>query len=123
MHLFFERESVLRIGSCYRFRRVDTVARLHFFDAIANRLDHSRGIRTRRVGKRGLHGVSARAHVGVVGIHTGRMDTDKNLSGGRLGRGDLFELQDFGTAEFTNENSFHFFSPAKKLAKKSGVKP
>ncbi len=92
MHLFFEREDVLGVGSRYGFRGVDTVPRLHFFDAIANRFDYSRGIRAWRVGKRGLYGVSARAHVGVVGIHTGCMDTDKDLTGGRLGRGDLFEL-------------------------------
>ena len=92
MHLFFECECVLGVGSRYGFRRVDTVPRLHFFDAIANRFDYSRGIRARRVRQRRFDRIRARAHVRVVGIHAGCMDTDKDLTGGRLGRGDLFEL-------------------------------
>jgi hypothetical protein len=36
------------------------------------------------------------------------MDADKNLSGGWLWGGDFFEFQDFRTAEFANENGFHY---------------
>ena len=116
MHLFFQCECVFRVRAGEGLRSVDAVARLRFFHARADRFDDSCGVRARRVGKRWLDRVGACAHVGVVGIHTCGMDSDEDLSGGGFGRGDFLELQDFGAAEFTNEDGFHDFTPAKELA-------
>ena len=113
MHLLFQRESVFRVRARNGLRRVDAVARLHFFHTIADGLNDACAIRSWRVGKQRFDGVGARAHIGVVGIHTCGADSDENLSGGKSWRGDFFELQDFETAKFTNENGLHCFSPKK----------
>src|SRR6266481_9659581 len=116
MHLFFLSESVLRVSARKSLRGIHAMARFHFFDAIADRFNQSRGIRTGRVGKRRFDCVSARAHVGVVGIHASSVDADENLSSGEFWRRDFLELQDFGAAELMNQNCFHWFSPAEELA-------
>src|SRR6267143_5457597 len=116
MHLFFQGESVLRVRTGEGFRGVDAIAWLHFLDALTDGFDHSSGVRAGRVGKRRFDGVSARAHVSVIGIHTCGVDTHENLAGGGFWRGDFLELQDFETAKLTNDNRFHCFSPAKELA-------
>jgi len=116
MRLFFQGESVLSVSAGEGLRGVHAIAGLHFLDAITDRFDHSRGIRSGRVGKRRLDCVSSRAHVGVVGIHTCGVDADENLSGGGFWRGDFLELQNFETAELVNDNRFHWFSPAEESA-------
>src|SRR6267378_3597962 len=112
MHLLFQRESVLRVSASDGLRRVDAVARLHFFHFVADHRNDACAIRAGRVGKRWFDGIRARAHVGVVGIHACGMDAYKNLSGGGLWGGHFFEPENFRTTEFANENGFHVGSPS-----------
>jgi hypothetical protein len=81
MHLLFERECVFRICAGEGPRGVYAIASLHFFDALANRFNHSGAIRSGSVGKRRLQGIGARAHVGVVGINAGRMNAHQHFAG------------------------------------------
>ena len=81
MHLLFERECVFRICAGEGPRRVYAIVSLHLFDALANRFNHSGAIRSGSVGERWLHGIGARAHVGVVGIYPGRINAHQHLAG------------------------------------------
>ncbi len=92
MNLLFERESVLRVSARNGLSCVNAVSRSYFLDAIANRFDHSCGIRARRVGKRRFDGVGASPDISVIGIHARGMDAHENLTGGRLRRWNLFKL-------------------------------
>src|SRR5882762_8969658 len=111
MHLLFHRESVLRVSASDDLRRVDAVARLHFFHSVADHRNDACAIRAGRVGKRWFDGIRARAHVGVVGIHACGVDAYKNLPGGGFGCGDFFELENFRTAEYTNGYCLHLGAP------------
>ena len=44
MHLFFQRESIFRVRAGDRFCGIDAIARLHFFNAIADGFDDSRSV-------------------------------------------------------------------------------
>src|ERR1700687_1194812 len=101
------RERVFGVGAGKTFRDVDAVAGFYFFHAIADGVDDACSIGSGRVGKRWDYSVVARAGVSIGGIDTGGVDFYQYLSGGGLGCGDVLELENFRTAELTNENGFH----------------
>jgi hypothetical protein len=108
MHLLFERECVFRICTGEGPRRVYAIVSFHFFDALANRFNHSGTIRSGCVGERWLRGIGAGAHVGVIRIDPCGMNAHQHLTGRRFWCGHLLKPQDLGTAEFMNPNRFHF---------------
>ena len=108
--LAFERDRVFGVRAGHRLRHVDAVARLYFGDAGADRFHRAGAVRAGRVRQRRLDGVRAVAHVSVVGIHANRVNAHEHLPRGGFRRGDFFELQDFGTAEFVNDYGFHFMA-------------
>jgi hypothetical protein len=81
MHLLFERERIFRICTGEGPRGVYAIVSLHFFDALANRFNHSGAIRSGSVGEWRFHGIGARAHVGVIGIDPGCMNAHQHLAG------------------------------------------
>ena len=85
MHLLFERERVFRICTGDGSRRVYAIVSPHFLDPLADRLNDTGAIRSGSVGERRLHGISARAHVGVVRIDPGRMNAHQHLAGEGFG--------------------------------------
>src|SRR5262245_14073553 len=105
--LGFEREGVLGVGAGDIFGEVDAVAGFYFADALADGFDYACAVGAGRVGELREDGVVAGASVGVGGIDSGGVDFDEDLAGGGLGRGDFFDLHDFGTAEFVDANGFH----------------
>src|SRR2546430_2461205 len=111
MHLLFPRQGVRCVSPRDCFCRVNAVALLYLLHILADRFNHSRAIRARRVGERRLHRVSSRAHVGIVRIHSRSMNAHEHLPGRRLRGRHLFELQDFRTTELTNKNRLHGVSP------------
>src|SRR5262249_10097565 len=74
MHLLFEGECVLRICTAEGPRRVYAIALLHFFDSLAARLNDTSALRSGSVGECWLHGISTRAHGGIIGIDPGCMN-------------------------------------------------
>src|SRR5438477_11526325 len=107
MQLRFRREREFRIRSGDTFGNVDAFAGLKIFHAVTDRLNNSCSFHSRSVGKCGKNRVIAGACVSVRGIYSGSLDFDQHLSGRGVGRGDLFQLKYFRTAELSNENGFH----------------
>jgi hypothetical protein len=68
MHLFFERERIFRVCTGEGSPSVDAIASSYFLDSFTDCFNSSGAIRSRSIGKRWLQGISARAHVGVIGI-------------------------------------------------------
>src|ERR1700747_2347120 len=97
--LRFEREREFGIGAGETFRDIDAVAGFYFFHAIADGIDDASSFAAGSIGKRREDGIVAGARVSVGGIHTGGVDFYQHLSSGGFGRGEFFELENFGTAE------------------------
>jgi hypothetical protein len=81
MDLLFERERVFRIRTGDGSPGVYAIVSLYLFDALADRLNDTGTIGSGSVGERRLHGISTRAHVGVVRIDPGRMNAHQHLAG------------------------------------------
>jgi hypothetical protein len=86
MHLLLESECVFRIRPGEGSRRVYAIALLHFLDSLADRFNDTGTIRSGSVWKCWLHGISARAHVGIIGIDPGRMNAHQDLARWRFWR-------------------------------------
>jgi len=117
------RKRVFGVGAGKAFRNVNALACFHFFHTFADGLDDACSIGSGRVGKRWQHCVIAGARVSVGGIDTGCVDFYQYLSGGGLGCGEFFELENFRTAELANENGFHVHSTELNFEKAAGLKP
>src|SRR6516165_2100355 len=80
MDLLFEREGIFRVRTGEGSRCVHAIASFHFLYSFADRFNDTSAIRSESVGKRRLHGISARAHIGVIGIDPGRMNAHQHLT-------------------------------------------
>jgi hypothetical protein len=81
MHLLFESECVFRIRTREGSRRIDAIASFHFLDSLADCFNDTGSIRSRSVGQRRLHGISARTHPGAIGIDPGGVNAYQRLTG------------------------------------------
>src|SRR5256885_10139076 len=107
MDVTFESETVFGVSAAESLCGVDAVAGLEFAHTVAHGFYGAGGIGTRSVGQLRLDGVSAVAHVRVIRIYARCVDPHEDLAGLRLWRGDLFELEHFGTAELMDANGLH----------------
>jgi len=83
------------------------VADLVAVDVAADRFDFTGGVGSRNEWQRGFPRVRAGSNVDVDGIHAHCAQPHHNLVGCRLGIGEVFELQDLGTAMLAHENRLH----------------
>jgi hypothetical protein len=105
--LRFEREGVFGVRAGEILGEVDAIAGTDFADAVADGFDDAGAIGAGRVRELRKDCVVAGTRVSVGGIDACSVDLDEDLSGGGLGRGDFFELENFRTAKFVDANGFH----------------
>ena len=107
MNLVLQCQREFRVCAGQRPRDIHAITRPHALDASANRFDDSRSIGAGGIRQRRLDCISAVTHVGVVRVHADGVDADQDLPGGGTRSWNFFEIQNFGTAEFSNHDSFH----------------
>src|SRR5258706_15990594 len=90
VYLLFERERILGVCSGQSSRCVNAIPRLHLRYAGSDGFNRAGGVRARRVRQLRLGGVSARAHVGMVGIDARGPYIDPQLTPIWFGGGGLF---------------------------------
>ena len=107
MNLTLHGQRIFRVGAGHSVRNVDTVAGLDVAYPFANSFDDAGTVGTWGVWQWRLDGIGAVAHIRVVRVHSSRVDSNQNLSGAGTRYRDFFEPQDFGTAEFMNNDGLH----------------
>src|SRR5258706_89872 len=90
VYLLFERERIFGVRSGQSSRCVNAIPRLHLGYAGPDGFNRAGGVRARRVRQLRLDGVSAGAHVGIVGIDARGAYMHQQLTRIWFGCGDLF---------------------------------